>query len=105
MSLLLDRYGGITERLHIDEATQTAAIEMVADIEPIIERNKALYHDTDGYSPSREWKHVASIPLVVVEIWRKRYGVDVLAKEHAPLLKKLLNDPEWRAFRTSPGRL
>lgn len=79
------------------------AIETVADVEANIKRNKILQNDTDGYTASRDFRHVASIPLVVVEQWNNQYGVDVMAKDNRKLLKRLLNDPDNRLFRTSLG--
>lgn len=105
MKRLLDQYGGITEYFHYDDTTDTAAIEIKSDVEPTIERNKRLQIDTDGYSNSRELRHVASIPMVVIEIWKKRHGADPLAKGNEDLLKRLLNDPDLRYFRVGLGRV
>lgn len=76
------------------------------DIEPILERNKALAnHDDRGWTKTREWRRVAEIPNVVLEMWRTQHGCDVLAKGNEKLLKRLLNDPENRFLRTAPGRV
>lgn len=91
------------ETLHFDESEQEATILIEGDIGPLIERNRRLYNDTDGYSKSREWRHVASIPLLIVELWKKRYGADPLAKGNETLLRRLLNDPDLRFLRTSSG--
>lgn len=103
---LLDRQNGWTEYLHQDPADPDSfAIEFVADVGPTLEANKRLYNDGDGYSPSREWRYVAEIPPIMVEIWKRQYGVDPLARGNEALLKRLLNDPDLRGLRTSPGRL
>ncbi len=59
---LLDRYDGIEEYLHYDGDEDHFAVELVSDVEPVIERNKALYTDGDGFGATREWKRVASFP-------------------------------------------
>ncbi len=102
---LLDQYGGIVEYLHYDEATGTAAIQQVSDVESVIERNKYLQAHSDGYSQSREWQKVASIPLSVIEIWKKAHGADPLEKGNEDLLKRLLNDPALKFFRTTADKI
>ena len=79
------------------------AIETVADVEENIKRNKILQNETTGYSPEKDLKHIASIPMVVVEEWNRQYGVDVTAKDNKKLFKRLINDPDNRMFRTSLG--
>lgn len=103
--LELDRYDGMVERLHHDETADRFHLETIADIEPVLERNKALQTEGDGYSPSREWRRVASIPPIVVEIWKRQWGADPLAPGNDELLRRLLNDPDLRHFRTAPGRI
>ena len=103
--LLLDAYGGVIERLHHDETADKFSIQTTADVEPIIEANKAAKTSGDGYSPSRELKRIASIPPSVQLLWIERYGVDPLKKGNERLLKRLLNDPEWAHLRTSGGRV
>ena len=79
-------------------------IRKTQDVEPILEANKRLFNDGDGYSPSRELRRAASIPLVVVEQWM-REGVDIFNPDHAEAIKRKLNSSEWAHLRTAPGRL
>lgn len=102
---LLDQHSGWREYLRYDETEDTFAIEFEADVEPVLEANKRRQNDgTNGYGESREWRQVASIPPIVVEIWKRRYGVDPLARGNEHLLRRLLNDPENRFLRVSEGR-
>jgi hypothetical protein len=103
--LELDRYDGMVEYLHHDPDTESFAVELVSDVAPVIERNKALYGEGDGYGPSREWRRVASFPPIVREIMRRIWGADPFAKGNEELLRRLLNDPDLRHFRTAPGRI
>ena len=89
---------------HYDEMSDTATIRRVQDVEPVLDRNKALYTHNDGYSPSRDIRRVASIPLVVVEQWMKE-GIDIFDPNCREAVKKKLNDPENLFLRTAPGRL
>lgn len=75
------------------------------DVGPALERNKALQTFNDGYSPSRDLRRAASIPLIVVELWKNQYGIDVLNPDHRPAVRRLLNSSEWAHLRTAPGRL
>ncbi len=42
------------------------------DVKPILENNKKLITQHDGYSPERLLKSIATIPVMVREIWGKR---------------------------------
>lgn len=102
----LDHVDGAAEFLRYDEAEDRFAVETVADITPVIERNKALLTaDDGGWSPSREWRRVASFPPIVIEIFKRRWGADPLARGNEALLRRLLNEPELRHFRTAPGTI
>jgi hypothetical protein len=93
------------QRLITDPMTGDLTVIRGADVEPILEHNKALYSMNDGYSPGREWRRAASIPLAIVEKWKNEYGVDVFNPDHREGVKRLLNSSEWRYLRTAPGRL
>lgn len=103
--LLLDRYDGLEEYLHFDPDDEHFAVELVSDVEPVIERNKALYTEGDGFGASREWKRVASFPPIIREITKRIWGADPFASGNEELLLRLLNDPDLRHFRTAPGRV
>ena len=78
------------------------------DVEPLLELNKkeltgdSMYGIGDNAVGMRK---VASIPLVVIEKWKKELGIDIMNKNDWPKIKQLLNDPENRFFRTKEGRL
>ena len=83
------------------------------DIEPIIENNKKLFNQNDGYSPDKGLKRIASIPVVILEIWCKEYHKDQnkgnwfeLPREvQKKILREKLNSSEFRYFRTAEGNL
>lgn len=74
------------------------------DVEAILNHNKALATDSDGYSQSRDLRRVASIPLAVVEQWRLE-GVDIMDPNCKEEVRRRLNSSENLYFRTAPGRL
>jgi len=99
----------VQTRWHDDESAGQFTIERVQDVEPILDNNKRLLNDgTNGYSKTKDLKRVASIPLVVIEQWMKKDGVNFLSlsgPERQKYLRKKLNDPDNRWLRTSDGRL
>lgn len=94
---------GVMESFHYDNSADNFIIETVADVGPVIENNKRLQNEGDGYSPSREWRRIAAIPNVIAEKWKNELGVDVFNRDHFGKIRQLLNDPDYRFLRTSPG--
>ena len=82
------------------------------DIEPIIENNKKLFNQNDGYSSDKGLKRIASIPVVILEIWCKEYHKDQnkgnwfeLPRDiQKKILREKLNSSEFRYFRTAEGK-
>lgn len=103
MRRLLDDDGVIRTEF-IPEADGRFTLRQVQDVTPVLEHNKALATHNDGYSPSRELRRAASIPLVVVEQWR-REGIDIFDPNSRDAVRSKLNSSEWAYLRTAPGRL
>ena len=81
-------------------------INTYQDCEPILEENKAAYNNYgDLLTPGKagEGVRVASIPLNVWEQWKKDTNGEI-EKDHN-LMKKYLNDPDNKYFRTAPTKL
>lgn len=95
----------IETRFETDPMTGQLIVHRTADVEPILERNKALAASGDGYTPSRELRRAASIPMAIIEKWRNELGVDVFNQDHMPAVRRLLNSNEYAFLRTAPGRL
>lgn len=92
---------------HYDDSTKITSIERVQNIEPILERNKALAnteHEKKGIKNS--WWHAGIIPLTVIEEWLKE-GVDAFSEDpwHRKKVKQKLNSPDYRYLRTGRGKL
>lgn len=88
-----------------EDSDGSLIVHRLADVEPILELNKALATSGDGYTPSREMRRAASIPFAIVEKWRNELGVDVLNPDHIGAVRRLLNSNEYAFLRTAPGRL
>lgn len=93
-----DPVTGISHVFYYDNETDEATITAEQQLVPIIEENKQLYND----APTRfgDTARVAQIPMVVYMDLQKR---GILNDQVA--LKKWLNDPDNRFFRTRPGNV
>lgn len=90
----------------IDLGDDKFAVQASQDVQPILDANKEdqTFNPT-GYSPSRDMKHVARIPLIVAEQWLNDYGIDVFNQDHKPAVRRLLNNRDWLFVRTGGGVL
>lgn len=90
---------GTTSWFYYDDAEDKFTVEEVQDAAPIIEMNKTMTNlASDNWRG--DWHLVASIPLTVLEILRKQGILDDPKR-----MKKWLNDPDNRYFRTRGGRV
>jgi hypothetical protein len=105
-TLLLDRSGGVTERLHFDPMGESFALERVQDVEATLEWCRGRYNA--GLANSHcEFRHYASLPVAVLEIWGKSRGITqpdwYLKKENEKLLVEAAHDRDLSGFRTLAG--
>jgi hypothetical protein len=88
-------------RLGLDRSEKLIVAESMQDVEPILERNKAL----QGEAQRSDWgRHVASIPNVILVKWLNEEGADVLrmgSEEFGAFIRRKLQDPDWRHLRTA----
>ena len=73
------------------------------DVEPILERNKALR----SIEQKSDWgRHIASIPNVILVKWlneehaRGNVSLRLFSAEFNRLIAKKLKDPDWAYLRT-----
>ena len=105
---LLDSFNGITETFNKDKMSGDIQIVTTQDVDPFFKYNKAQFDNaTRGFKG--DMHKMASIPPVVIEIWReelKAKGGDdtnpLSAKNRKFLLSKL-NSPDWNKLRTKQG--
>ena len=94
-----DQLSGITRYWH-DNQDGTYTVETDQDMSAIIEQNKKLANQTDKHSKYGEWSRVASIPLSVYYDLKAKGIVD-----DPKAMKKWLNDPDNKYFRTREGKI
>ncbi len=83
-----------------DETEDRTILRYEQDSSSILDQNKRdLNHGNhkmgDGYLAAR-------IPSIVMMKWLTEYGVDVMDKNHAPAVKRLLNSSEWMHLKRTP---
>ena len=90
---------GIDTYMHLDDGR--LIVRNTFDMEPILEANKAASNDgTGGWTPSRQMRRVASVPLVLLKLWD---SMGISPKKDRKEFLKRLNDSELRGFRTDGG--
>jgi hypothetical protein len=106
-SLGIDPLSGLETIMHYDDATDISTFEYRQDITPIIDLNKALHNSSfqrDGIK--EDMVHAAIIPPGVQMIWMTEHGVkDVYADEYWPIVRRLLNSPDYRYLKTGSMKL
>ena len=92
---------GTRKMWHYDAEKDEATIETIIDATQIVTDNKERFNSFDEKA---NWKgdmhHVASIPMALF------YQMKAEGKlEDQAYMKRWLNDPDNRAFRTRPGEV
>lgn len=96
-------------RFHFDDLTDRVTLQKTQDCEPILEDNKRLQTEGDGYSPSRELRRVGRVPLNLISQMLQQDGISEPHYWQWPgwaqnrYLRKKLQDPDYRHLRTSSG--
>jgi len=94
-----DPVTGVTKWFHWDDTNDTFVIQTQQEVDNIIDANRMNYNE----SANESWgdgKVVASIPMTVYfDLMKKGIANDPKA------LKKWLNDPDNRYFRTRAGHI
>ena len=99
-----------TKTRYIQESDGKLTVNNQQNLNPLLERNKKLYTQNDGYTASRDMRRIASVPPIILQIWTKEYnGTNnwwALPKEtQQKIMKTKLNSSDFRYFKTSEGRL
>lgn len=91
---------GIKRIWHYNDETDEATIQTQQDVTDIIEENKQEFNQVDERARWGEFSRVASIPLSLYYELKKEGKL-----EDQAYMKRWLNDPENRHFRTRPGEV
>jgi hypothetical protein len=89
-----------------DEASDTAVVTTEYDVEPILDRNKALASaGREHYASDKDMWHAAEIPVGIILEWQVKHGVDLFDPDHWDGVKRLLNSNEYAYLRTGHFKL
>jgi hypothetical protein len=91
----------------IDDDDGNWAVEVVQDTNALLNFNVERQNHYDMRWSDGDTRMVASIPHVVIELWKKLYGVDYYSRDPDMQRKvdKLLNDSDWYKLRTDGSTL
>jgi hypothetical protein len=74
------------------------------DVEPVLEQAKALR--SCGMVGSSEFRHAASFPASVVELYKQKAGISHHEFMANPVhIRRMLSDPELQGFRVWEGKV
>jgi len=91
--------------LRMNNGDGTVSYRAVQENDPILDRNAAMRTHNDGYTPSRDMRRVASIPMQLLYHWQATEGWDPFHPSNADRLMRKLNDPDYAYLRTADGQL
>ena len=95
---------------YIQESDGKLTINSQHDLNSLMYRNKKLYTHNDGYTASKDFKRVASVPPIILQLWTKEYNGSnnwwALPKDiQKKIMRTKLNSNEFKYFRTAEGSL
>lgn len=93
---------GISRRW-VDNEDGTFTVLSQQDCEPLLDLNKAMANENDGYNKPRDMRRLASIPALLMEKWLAEANYDHNALSE--IVAKKLNDPDYLWLRTSPYKV
>lgn len=107
----VETLNGVVERhwLHEDGGKKLLTIERVQDVEGILKKNRAEYNSASRSFGKSDMQKVASIPTVVLENICTTKGIkfgeliQCKTDRAKAIWNDLLNNSDFRAFRTKPG--
>jgi hypothetical protein len=97
----IDPVTGSKKIWHYDGDKDEAIIETVVDATKLVESNKVMFNAHDERANWKGDMHlVASIPMELYMKWKMEGKL-----EDQAFMKRWLNDPDNRLFRTRPGEV
>ena len=99
---------GVTRRYYGDD-DGNITVEAEQDLEPLLDRNKAIQVENGKKITSDYSNPIATIPPIFITKWLNEEGWFVYDADKCPdaekKFKRKLNDPDWRWLRTSELRV
>lgn len=74
-------------------------IKRTEDVEPVIDEVTEYRNATrNGFSKSKNFRKIGSIPMIIIHQWLTEKGIDLMAKGNEKYVRQALN--EMTKFRT-----
>lgn len=97
---------GYLEEYFWDDEEDTITVKVSVDPEIFVENNKKLQNNgTNGFSKSRDLRHIATLDSVTIMKLKKEFDIDVFNRDDDAKLKKWLRNPENKYYRTCSGKI
>ena len=99
-----DPITGITTTFdYVPETDTTVLYREQADVDLILEANKALRNDEEITKKGIKegWWHYAQIPNIIIKKWMNEFGVNLYNKDHQKKVFWLLNQREYKYLKTT----
>jgi hypothetical protein len=90
---------GAVEHFKYDAAEDRCIIRRTVDHAPIIEANKRLASEWDGWNSDKSMRLAARITPDIQLEWLQKYGIRAWDRNHRPAVLRLLNSNEYRYLR------
>lgn len=92
-------------RITHEHADGDGVLETIQDVTDVVENNKANFKERHGERFNDFSTHVARIPTGIYYDLVRKGIIDEKNDPEGKRLKKWLNDPDNRAWRTRPGKI
>jgi len=99
-----DPLTGITRKFEYDHVTDGIRISSFQDCTSLIEHNERQVIEADHTQQIKnDWIKYASVPYVVIEKWKREYGVNFFSPDPAEFKKvmMMINSRDWRKTKTT----
>ncbi len=92
---IYDHTGQVVRRIHADdERGGSVVIQTTENVGAVLEEVRRIRHQNEALGTSKEWRHVAELPVTVVEkAMREGWFHDQRA------MRRFIMDPDNRGFR------
>ncbi|QVJ07758.1 hypothetical protein S1R3Y_000050 [Vibrio phage vB_ValP_VA-RY-3] len=106
MAREFNQHTGLIEEYYYDHTKDRIVIRHIMETDPIINSNKEEFKQFNGvgYGDSNGLHKVASIPLILIEKWKKEHGFDWFNSTDRER-RIWLDKPEHAFLKTRPGKL
>lgn len=98
---------GVQWHMKTDQETGNLVIQGVQDVYALLEANKAMMSENDGWSKGEKFmRRAASIPAQLRLKWLIEEGFDAWRPDiYWDAIRRKLNDPDYRHLRTAHWRV